>query len=243
MKIYYKSDFQKIEQFFDANIEAIDITNIDIKLVYTTRHWEKYEVSKIGDVYTNCLLDAEDPTKLYVFFKNHGLQPGTLVREITLFIDNVNFPEGIQKVMLKPETDIELVSKGGEQGIVTGRINLAALFISKYYPRFCEVIDNAFTWNCKDTKSYTVVNINSDTSCIIDITEEDLYRESYLLVKNTNTILFEQIAFSIISSAANFTLFGKSAIMVAPNSAVEVSVIAIADSVEAESFTVRITHS
>lgn len=244
MKIYYKSDFEIIEQFFDVNNEPIDITNIDIQLVYTTSNWEKYEVSKLTDSgLTNCYFEEIDPTKLHIVFQNHNLKPGLLIREITLFVNNINFESGTQKVMLKPETDIELVSKGGEQGIVTGRINLAALFISKYYPRFCEVIDNAFTWNCKDTKSYTVVNINSDTSCIIDITEEDLYRETYLLVKNTNTVLFEQISFELISTATKFVLSGKSDIMVAPGESVEVSIIAIADSVENESFTVKITHS
>jgi len=119
----------------------------------------------------------------------------------------------------------------------------ATCLITEYSPRFCEIVENAFVWDCKDTKSYSVVEIDSDVDCTIDITENDLYRETYLLVKNTNTVLFEQISFSLISTATKFVLSGKSDIMVAPGESVEVSIIAIADSVENESFTVKITHS
>lgn len=137
----------------------------------------------------------------------------------------------------------------GENGnvlIKTTWLNIKAFlkqYFDKYSPRFCEVVENTFVWDCKDTKSYSVVEIDSDVDCIIDITEEDLYRETYLLVKNTNTVLFEQISFELISTATNFALSGKTEIMVSPGESVEVSVIAIADSVENESFTVKITHS
>jgi len=119
MKIYYKSDFQIIERFFDAKGEAINISDLDIEIIYTTSGWEKYEVSKLTDSgLTNCYFEEIDPTKLHIVFQNHNLKPGLLIREITLFVNNINFESGTQKVMLKPETDIELVSKGGEQRIV-----------------------------------------------------------------------------------------------------------------------------
>lgn len=116
MNYYYKSEFELIESFLDAAGDPVDITNIDIEIVYYTSGWERYTVSRIGGVPVNCVFSEAEPTKLTVVFQNHGLGRGILSREITLLIDNVNFASGKQKVMLAPLTSINLVATSGEQG-------------------------------------------------------------------------------------------------------------------------------
>lgn len=115
MKIYYKSDFEIIEQFFDAKGEAINISDLDIEIIYTTSGWEKYEVSRIAGVEKNCFYNIDDTSKLTIIFDEHQLQAGVLNREIKINSKNLLFEGGIQEIIVKSLTDINLVTQGGEQ--------------------------------------------------------------------------------------------------------------------------------
>lgn len=116
MNYYYKSEFELVETFLDAGGDPVDITNIDVSIEYMTAGWERYTVSRIGGVPVNCVFSEAEPAKLTAVFQNHGLNIGVLRREITLFVDNVNFASGKQKVALAPLTSINLVATSGEQG-------------------------------------------------------------------------------------------------------------------------------
>lgn len=149
MNYYYKSEFELIESFLDAAGDPVDITNIDIEIVYYTSGWERYTVSRIGGVPVNCVFSEAEPTKLTVIFQNHGLGRGILSREITLLIDNVNFASGKQKVMLAPLTSINLVATSGEQGTAEATpvvVVSSSIFenIKYYYKTDFELIEQFF---------------------------------------------------------------------------------------------------
>jgi len=149
MNYYYKSEFELIESFLDAAGDPVDITNIDIEIVYYTSGWERYTVSRIGGVPVNCVFSEAEPTKLTVVFQNHGLGRGILSREITLLIDNVNFASGKQKVMLAPLTSINLVATSGEQGTAEATpvvVVSSSIFenIKYYYKTDFELIEQFF---------------------------------------------------------------------------------------------------
>jgi hypothetical protein len=149
MNYYYKSEFELIESFLDAAGDSVDITNIDIEIVYYTSGWERYTVSRIGGVPVNCVFSEAEPTKLTVVFQNHGLKEGALRREITLFVDNINFTSGKQKVMLAPLTTINLVATSGEQGTAEATpvvVVSSSIFenIKYYYKTDFELIEQFF---------------------------------------------------------------------------------------------------
>ncbi|MDD4437294.1 MAG: hypothetical protein PHS04_04580 [Tissierellia bacterium] len=149
MNYYYKSEFELIESFLDAAGDPVDITNIDIEIVYYTSGWERYTVSRIGGVPVNCVFSEAEPTKLTVVFQNHGLKEGALRREITLFVDNINFTSGKQKVALAPLTSINLVATSGEQGTAEATpvvVVSSSIFenIKYYYKTDFELIEQFF---------------------------------------------------------------------------------------------------
>lgn len=45
MNYCYKREFELLESFLDAAGDPVDITNIDIEIVYYTSGWERYTVS------------------------------------------------------------------------------------------------------------------------------------------------------------------------------------------------------
>ena len=120
--------------FFDTNGDPIDISSIDVLLIYKTKGWEQYNVSRIAGVETNCYLDSEDPSKLHIVFENHNLQAGDLTREITLKIENSAFKDGVQNIIYNPSTDIELVAIGGEQESEAGSNSIPVIVQSHTMP-------------------------------------------------------------------------------------------------------------
>lgn len=113
MKIYFKSDFEIIEQFLYANGEPIDINTLNIELCYQTDKYTSFSASFRNGQGNNCYIDEDDNSKLHVTFAEHKLAPGTLTRTATFFVDNNRFPDNTQHIRIRELTQVELVSMGG----------------------------------------------------------------------------------------------------------------------------------
>lgn len=112
-KIYFKSDFEIIEQLIDAQGQPVDISAMDIVLIYSTDNFNTLKATCKNGECTNCYIDIEDNSKLHVIFSRHYLGVGKLAREVSIAIDNPHFKENIENVRFKEFASIELVAFGG----------------------------------------------------------------------------------------------------------------------------------
>ena len=74
--------------------QIIPIDNINITASYYTEgSLITYTASKIGSVYTNCILDAEN-NKLRVILENYTLENGLLYCNIQIAVPDTDYPDG-----------------------------------------------------------------------------------------------------------------------------------------------------
>lgn len=74
--------------------QIIPIDNINITASYYTEgSLISYTASKIGTVYTNCILDAEN-NKLRIILENYTLEDGLLYCNIQISVPDTDYPDG-----------------------------------------------------------------------------------------------------------------------------------------------------
>lgn len=72
----------------------IPIDNVNITATYSIQDSLKtYVASKVGTVFTNCILDTVN-NKLKVIFENYNLDYGVLHCNITISIPDTDYPDG-----------------------------------------------------------------------------------------------------------------------------------------------------
>lgn len=129
MEIFFKSDFEVIEQFLDANGEPLDVNTLNIELCYETDKYTSYSASFRNGHGLNCYIDEDDNSKLHVTFAEHKLAPGTLTRTVTFFVDNNRFPDNTENIRMREHTDVELVRIGGNNSSFTVADNVTTILL------------------------------------------------------------------------------------------------------------------
>lgn len=129
MKIFFKSDFELIEHFLDANGDPLDISELNISLCYQTDKFSAYHAHFYQGAGEKCYIDPEDHSKLHVTFAGHHLGPGVLTRTITFAVANDHFPDDTQNIRTKELTSVELVNLGGNASPYSSVENTAPLVL------------------------------------------------------------------------------------------------------------------
>lgn len=129
MKIFFKSDFELIEHFLDANGDPLDISELNISLCYQTDKFSSYHAHFYQGAGEKCYIDPEDHSKLHVTFAGHCLGPGVLTRTITFAVANDHFPDDTQNIRTKELTSVELVNLGGNASPYSSVENTAPLVL------------------------------------------------------------------------------------------------------------------
>ena len=129
MKIFFKSDFELIEHFLDANGDPLDISELNISLCYQTDKFSSYHAHFYQGAGEKCYIDPEDHSKLHVTFAGHCLGPGMLTRTITFAVANDHFPDDTQNIRTKELTSVELVNLGGNASPYSSVENTAPLVL------------------------------------------------------------------------------------------------------------------
>lgn len=129
MKIFFKSDFELIEHFLDANGDPLDISELNISLCYQTDKFSSYHAHFYQGAGEKCYIDPEDHSKLHVTFAGHCLGPGLLTRTITFAVANDHFPDDTQNIRTKELTSVELVNLGGNASPYSSVENTAPLVL------------------------------------------------------------------------------------------------------------------
>lgn len=104
--VNYLSDFIIKETFKDSSGNTVDISGYDITLTYFTSVFSRFEASKLGDTYTNCL--PGNAGELFVKFDRHNLSPGYLDRDVKFSLTSGAMPDGSLDIMLPESLNIEL---------------------------------------------------------------------------------------------------------------------------------------
>lgn len=111
MEINYKSDFT-LDISFQSGGVTIDTPDCDFVLQFSTGGVNRYTVSYLDEVKTNC--DIEDGS-IRGIFRSHGLGQGALVCFATLYYPNEEFEDGIQCINSVYNVGVSLISGVGEE--------------------------------------------------------------------------------------------------------------------------------
>lgn len=131
-KINYKSDF---DFFLDFGEEG-GVPPYDFRCwIYTDRTCG-FEVSKISGVYKHCF---EDGGHIHVVADNHGLAPGVLMCEATVYLPNSIYPDGSQRIFDPFPLGIELARGRGD--------DLSGLTAAQLMPPYIIIKGDPFTYD------------------------------------------------------------------------------------------------
>lgn len=107
-RVYYRDDFKARILFRLPDECKGEPDSCDFRIIFRTDN-SRYEASRIGDNFVNCLIDKDDPDYIIVVFQKHGLLPcKNLKAEIHFFFPDGDFADGVRELVRYYSTGVEL---------------------------------------------------------------------------------------------------------------------------------------